>query len=214
MDICSVEDCERSVKAKGLCNAHYSRVQNGRPLDGPIRLTARSNVRSCSVDWCERTAASLGFCAAHYQRHRAGWDMDAPFQSRARGRTCSVEGCDRPHDAHGLCNAHHQRRRAGIPLDAPWRGSVVRRCYRNGYVYLWIPGKNGEKGRYISEHRWVMESILQRPLRSDESVHHKNGTKDDNRAENLELWSHSHPPGQRVVDLLTWAREIIQRYER
>jgi hypothetical protein len=58
-----------------------------------------------------------------------------------------------------------------------------------------------------------MEQILGRPLFKDENVHHINGIKDDNRQENLELWSTFQPAGQRVVDKLSWAHEIINRYE-
>lgn len=59
-----------------------------------------------------------------------------------------------------------------------------------------------------------MEEHLGRPLIAGETVHHKNGIRDDNRIENLELWSSSHPSGQRVTDLLQWAYELIDRYER
>ncbi len=66
--------------------------------------------------------------------------------------------------------------------------------------------------RTIAEHRHVMEQILGRPLRPGEEVHHKNGQRGDNRPENLELWSHSQPPGQRVEDKIAWAREFLAEY--
>ena len=39
------------------------------------------------------------------------------------------------------------------------------------------------------------------------------GVKDDNRIENLELWVRPQPSGIRASDAVSWAREILARYE-
>lgn len=85
---------------------------------------------------------------------------------------------------------------------------------RAGYRQITRVGhaNSGANGK-IQEHTFVMSEYLDRPLDKHESVHHKNGIRHDNRIENLELWSRYQPIGQRVEDLLSWAREIILKYE-
>lgn len=77
---------------------------------------------------------------------------------------------------------------------------------RDGYVAVKV------NGRWAWEHRLAMEQKMGRPLYPDESVHHVNGDKGDNRIENLELWSTSHPAGQRPDDIAEWAVEMLKRY--
>ena len=39
-----------------------------------------------------------------------------------------------------------------------------------------------------------------------------NGDKLDNRPENLEVWTKSHPSGQRVEDRVQWAVSFLSSY--
>ena len=127
------------------------------------------------------------------------------------------------HESRGLCNTHYMRLKNGVSMSAPVKVRKIfemtdslgrkwtsRNRNKNGYVVLGrvVDGVGTSSG----EHRIVMESHLGRELLPHENVHHKNGIRDDNRIENLELWSKSQPNGQRVGDKIAWAKEILHQY--
>lgn len=140
-------------------------------------------------------------------------------ERRANPIPCLVEGCAKgvTHAGTKYCDMHLNRiRRDGVPGQAAPKiakrglGSIDSSGYR-----VFNIGAAG-KGYQISEHRLVMQRILGRPLRSFEHVHHKNGIRDDNRPENLELWcaptkedgrTSQQPFGQRPEDLVAFVLE-------
>jgi hypothetical protein len=107
----------------------------------------------------------------------------------------------------GWCSMHWGRwRRHGDPNKTL---HTRRHVSPDGYVK--VPDASG-RGRSILEHRLVMEEHLGRQLTATENVHHINGNRQDNRIENLEIWSTRQPKGQRLEDKIEYALEILTQY--
>lgn len=195
---CAVEGCPHPRVARDYCRGHYTRALKGQPLTPPLRSGNRYD-EVCSEGSCSDVigrSGARGRCSKHLQRLLAQ-------EWRAKKIPCSIPGCDKLalySDGRGHCAMHHSRfyKRGDVgspePEIAP-KGAGMTDA--NGYRYV--------RGR--KEHHLVMEEILGRPLWPDESVHHKNGIRDDNRPENLELWNidrrgQNQRNGQRVKDIV------------
>lgn len=203
-ETCKYCDKEAQLSSQGmkLCSGHYARLRRGQDMSAPMR---GRGPRECSAEGCSREKRYKGMCRMHYDRHKKGKPLDMKYGAiRVRNECCKVEGCDGADEIKGFCKLHYSRHSRGVDMHKTKRAPAG-----SGYT---DPSSGYKVVRGKAEHRVVMEEKLGRKLFPGENVHHINGIKNDNRIDNLELWSTSQPAGQRVEDKIAWCKEFLKQY--
>lgn len=163
--------------------------------------------RPKKCQWCKK-----------WMRRKAGEGTKSFKKRKCCSKTCQARGREGKPLLGRLC-ARKTCRKPLVQWDREWVCSFNRRTFcdqlcgvkdrplskKTRYRRLRLPD-----GRVVMTHRYVMELALGRALLPEESVHHKNGIKTDNRLKNLELWaSLGQPAGQRVQDLIDF---VVKAY--
>ncbi len=96
--VCKIEDCDRALVAKGLCQKHW-------------QAERKKTMGTCEVSGCSRIQKARGLCVTHYAR-----DMSASKP------TCKVKGCTKNIHVQGMCNQHYlMMKKHGDPLAGAYR---------------------------------------------------------------------------------------------
>lgn len=224
--VCTVEGCGRPVDGRGLCHGHYQRRQRTGSVQAHIPLGRRRQPEVCVVEGCEGATKARGYCPMHWYRVWRHDDVEPeglrPVVDRSRAAeegepSCVTDGCGNLAVARERCPSCYKTalRRGTVEVDPDVRVVTGDGHISHGYWCVIAP----EDERHLTggaakvgEHRLVMARHLGRALLPEEQVHHINGDKLDNRLENLELWSTSHPSGQRVEDKVEWALQVLRTY--
>ena len=122
---CSLEECEKPVRARGWCKMHYQRWVRHGAADYK-KLLAKDQV--CKIRSCERTVGDhggRGWCSKHY----SAWaDHGDPEYERlyANEKQCEVSDCPKHQKCRGLCAMHYSRWQRSGSTDKPQR--KTRKC--------------------------------------------------------------------------------------
>lgn len=166
---CTIEGCDRPIKATGLCDMHYTRKAKTGSVGGvaPKRATPHG---LCSVDGCDKDAKVKGLCRLHYQQDYRKTHAAPPMPK------CTIDGCTKPQKGRGLCSSHYSRllrhgdtatvlNNYGKPAEERFMAKIgsTEACWEwtgaksdNGYGHF----HPGNSVRGVGAHRWSYEHFV------------------------------------------------------
>lgn len=113
---CIVDECDRPVKSRGYCNAHYLKLMRRGDPTVCLRAPRVARVGECPVDGCVSPVHCGGYCGMHYSRMKRHGSLDERPRWQPKNRLCQYVGCERKHASKGYCSKHYQRlKKTGYP---------------------------------------------------------------------------------------------------
>lgn len=164
---------------------------------------------SCWYAFCKaRRMVACDGCGEQYERKvrtQRACSPECADKLKTANRECVCEQCAekfvRPHGKKQRFCSRSCALKARNMQSGGVQPSGATRTHTSGYLLEKVGNQ------WVMQHRLVMEQFLGRKLLPRERVHHRNGKRDDNRVQNLEIWTlrganKKDPPGLRLRELL------------
>lgn len=112
MNICEIQNCPKTAKARNLCGTHYSQLRRtGNPLGSlkiedsidPNGFIPKKPITSCSINECNNPHMSRGWCSTHYQRWLHHGDPQTVKTVGGPDDPCSKCGLNNRRKEHSWC---------------------------------------------------------------------------------------------------------------
>lgn len=93
-----------------------------------------------------------------------------------------------------------------------WKGGRLK--HSGGYTKVMHKGHSRADNKgYVLEHVLVWEEANGHSLPKGATLHHINGIRNDNRIENLEVWTGKHPMGVRIKDMMDFCTNFQRKHQ-
>lgn len=125
---CNINGCDKKVRSRGWCSAHYERWRkHGSPdvvlpaVAPPIPLKTQPD--HCVVEDCDAIPLARSLCSRHYSKWRK---YDDPLANVRKRNPCRIIGCDQLAHGYLLCTNHYRRWR--LYGDPTWQTPTYTEC--------------------------------------------------------------------------------------
>lgn len=171
MKACSIDGCNRTHAARGLCASHYATL---------IQQKGLATNKKCEVDNCLVGVFAKGLCHKHYELNRRNGSPERKYHK------CKAPNCSK-NCLNEYCRKHQRQAERGVEFDAP-RGWAVK-GHKN---YNWNGGVSQYPDHWtLKKNRLVVLKNCNYTCECGEKatrVHHVDGSKTNHAIENLRAY--------------------------
>ncbi len=132
--ICSIDDCGRAFRARGLCSTHYEQLRRS----AEWQRSYQKRPPFCVINKCTKPVHGRSLCLMHYRRSLRGQSMDTPSRFERPVADRFWEKVDATGDCWEWLGSRHSKGYGWFRM-----GSQMKKAHRVAWVLLIGPIPDG-----------------------------------------------------------------------